>query len=103
MQVERNSQTTYYGIKQYSQYGDLNIYRPFINKRKKELLAYCKKHKIPYGIDETNADTKFTRNRIRESLKGFSQKQFDKYIADFTRMNKQLAKLEDFSNQAYEQ
>lgn len=48
--------------------GDLTIFRPLLFAKKAELLAYCDKHEHAYITDETNVDTTYTRNRIRQDL-----------------------------------
>ncbi len=42
--------------------------RPLLNFFKHEILAFLKKEKIEYVIDETNYDQRFLRNRIRMKL-----------------------------------
>lgn len=44
------------------------VIRPLLGVWKKELMVYAKQHRLKYAVDETNADTKFTRNRIRLQL-----------------------------------
>jgi tRNA(Ile)-lysidine synthetase-like protein len=44
------------------------VVRPMLSVTKKQVLAYAKLHKIKYAVDQSNADTKFTRNRIRHEL-----------------------------------
>lgn len=44
------------------------ILRPFLGVPKVDILAYVEKHKVPYRVDKTNLDKKFTRNRIRHEL-----------------------------------
>lgn len=68
MQVKRNTDVDYYGISKYIKYEGINIYRPLLNKTKDDLLKYVIKHKIPYGIDESNYSDQYERNRIRHSV-----------------------------------
>ncbi len=48
--------------------GTPSIYRPLLNVTRKELLDYAKAHNIQWREDESNADTKFTRNLIRHQF-----------------------------------
>ena len=48
---------------------DRHIIRPLIYVSKAEILEYVRQNKIPYNEDETNADTRYSRNLIRELLK----------------------------------
>lgn len=42
--------------------------RPLIHLRRKEILAYLEMQRIPFVLDSTNTDQRFTRNRIRHHL-----------------------------------
>ena len=46
--------------------GDLA--RPLLCVGKQELLDYCRRHDLPYALDESNADVSYLRNRIRHEL-----------------------------------
>ena len=41
------------------------IYRPFLNVSREELLAYARENGLEWCEDESNADVKFARNKIR--------------------------------------
>ncbi len=45
-----------------------NIIRPLIECTKDEINAFCKENSISYVTDKTNADIKYTRNRIRHNV-----------------------------------
>lgn len=42
-----------------------NIIRPLIECTSDEIRDYCHSHSIPYRVDSTNSDTKYSRNYIR--------------------------------------
>ena len=42
-----------------------NIIRPLLFATRSEIERYCKKHQILFREDRSNADTKYTRNKIR--------------------------------------
>ncbi len=44
------------------------IRRPLLCCRREEILAYCRQHQVPFVIDETNDDARYTRNRVRNEL-----------------------------------
>lgn len=48
--------------------GEPSIYRPLLSITRKELLDYAKAHNLQWREDESNADTKFTRNLIRHQF-----------------------------------
>lgn len=45
-----------------------NVLRPFLTTRKSEFVKWCDKHEVPYINDESNDDTKYTRNYIRKEM-----------------------------------
>jgi len=42
-----------------------NIYRPFLNVTRADLLAYARENNLKWCEDESNTDVKFTRNKVR--------------------------------------
>lgn len=46
----------------------VNIFRPLLQTTKQELINYLKAKKIKHFEDETNSDSKFTRNKLRNIL-----------------------------------
>lgn len=44
------------------------IIRPFLCTPKADIARYLKENTLPFRIDQSNADPKFTRNRIRHEL-----------------------------------
>ena len=44
------------------------LYRPFLNVTRAELLDYARKNKLNWCEDESNADVKFARNKIRHEI-----------------------------------
>ena len=42
-----------------------NIYRPFLNVTRAELLAYARENNLKWCEDESNSDVKFARNKVR--------------------------------------
>jgi tRNA(Ile)-lysidine synthase len=68
MQQERHSTALFLGIPAKQQFKTLLIERPLLNKRKSDLLKYCDHKNISYGIDETNFEVMYTRNRIRKDI-----------------------------------
>lgn len=49
--------------------------------RKQQLVEYCLRKSIPFGIDETNSDaTKSHRNSVRKQILEFNQEKLNKLI-----------------------
>jgi tRNA(Ile)-lysidine synthase len=46
----------------------VNLFRPFLNVTREELLAYARENKLEWCEDESNDDVKFARNKIRHEL-----------------------------------
>ena len=67
LQLERKSSVTYYGLKTPSIVMDVKVIRPLLKYTKKQLVDYCLKHNIEYGIDESNLEDYYKRNKIRHS------------------------------------
>lgn len=44
------------------------IYRPFLDVPRTDLLEYARENNLVWREDESNSDTKFTRNKIRHEL-----------------------------------
>ena len=45
-----------------------NIIRPMLFATREEIMLYCKDHEIIYREDKSNAETKYTRNKIRHRV-----------------------------------
>lgn len=66
-------QKFFYGIKKINFINGLVFYRPLVNKVwKKQILVFLQKHKIDYGVDETNFLPIYERNKIRLEIKKIS-------------------------------
>ena len=93
MEQRSNRMPDYFGIKKHNDLIGMNISRPFINKYwKNELLNYCNKHDVLFGIDYTNNDPKYTRNKIRQELAKKSIKDKKNILQWFKMANKILDK-----------
>ena len=68
MQKKRKNLVNYFGIKEISYFTDVEIIRPLLKYRKKELLIYCRMFAVPYAIDKTNLEDHFLRNQLRHSV-----------------------------------
>lgn len=55
----------YGGIKEYSNYQSLTIYRPLLNISKDEIMEYAKNNNVKYFEDSSNFENDYARNRIR--------------------------------------
>lgn len=58
----------YAGIKEINNLDEYQIIRPLLTYTKQDILNYNKSHNIPYFIDNSNTNTKYTRNRYRKNI-----------------------------------
>lgn len=45
-----------------------NVIRPFLTTRKSEFVSWCDRHQVPWIEDQSNKDTKYMRNYIRNEM-----------------------------------
>ena len=70
------------------------IYRPFLNVTRAELLEYARKNKLTWCEDESNADVKFARNKIRHEILPLLEK-------ECPGTTKQLCRIAELADKAY--
>jgi tRNA(Ile)-lysidine synthase len=58
------------------------IIRPLLGTTRKEILEYLKKNNQAYRTDKTNAENLFLRNKIRNKLIPYLEKEFNPNIAE---------------------
>ena len=58
----------YSGINTITNKKEYQIIRPLIFLTKDDILAYLNENKIPYVLDKSNDNTKYTRNRYRKNI-----------------------------------
>ena len=70
------------------------IYRPFLSVSREELLAYAQEHGLEWCEDESNADVKFARNKVRhETLPRLEQ--------ECPGATEQLCRIAEIADRAY--
>ena len=70
------------------------IYRPFLNVTRAELLDYARKNKLNWCEDESNADVKFARNKIRHEI-------LPQLEHECSGATKQLCRIAELADKAY--
>jgi tRNA(Ile)-lysidine synthase len=53
------------------------LIRPLLNISRKEILDYLRKNKIPFRVDKSNLANDFTRNKVRNKLIPYIEKNFN--------------------------
>ncbi|WP_290938117.1 tRNA lysidine(34) synthetase [Fibrobacter sp.] len=70
------------------------LYRPFLHVTRAELLAYARENSLSWCEDESNADVKFTRNKIRHEL-------LPNLERECPGATKQLSRIAELADRAY--
>jgi tRNA(Ile)-lysidine synthase len=71
------------------------VIRPLLNISKAEILGYLKASRLAYRIDKTNLESKFFRNKVRNQLIPYLEKNFNPRIKE-TIFNATESIREDF-------
>ena len=71
-----------------------NIYRPFLNVTREELLAYAHENNLKWCEDESNSDVKFARNKVRHEFLPQLEK-------ECTGANAQLCRIAPLADKVY--
>ena len=96
MQKRRMNLVNYFGIKEISYFTDVEIIRPLLKYRKKELLIYCRMFAVPYAIDKTNLEDHFLRNQIRHQVvEQMSVEERKEILKEIDSENERLAEIFD--------
>ena len=74
MRIMRGSGTDGLAAVQYTRRD--GVIRPLLNVTRKEIEAYCAENGLEYCTDATNADNAYTRNRIRNELIPYIEREF---------------------------
>lgn len=68
IQKNRGAIVECFGLAKETTIQGMRVVRPLLNYTKGELELYCKKNNIEFGIDETNFDLNYSRNKIRHEF-----------------------------------
>ncbi len=60
----------------------VSLIRPLLTIRRQAMLDYLRDKQIPYRIDSSNRDLRFTRNRLRHELLPMLETQFNRGVVD---------------------
>jgi tRNA(Ile)-lysidine synthase len=76
----------------------LPVLRPLLGISRREILAYLRRHRLPYRTDPTNRQRRFTRNRIRQETLPYLQKRFPGLSQRLVQLGAILRDEEDYWN-----
>lgn len=102
MQKKRNITPEFYGIKKKINYKSIYLIRPLLSYSKEELIDYCENNKITYGIDESNLEDNYKRNKIRHHIVDkLSQDEVKDLLIEIHKRNIELAKEQEQTKANY--
>lgn len=87
IQKERNNIVKHYGLSYKIKYHNTEIVREGLTQTKEQLVIYCEDNNITYGIDESNEDDKYQRNKIRKEVNKMSLKEKKDIIKEIDSKN----------------
>jgi tRNA(Ile)-lysidine synthase len=61
---------------------EVQLIRPLLHVRRRDIHAYLADKQIAYCVDSSNSDRRFTRNRLRNELMPFLEKEFNPGVVD---------------------
>ena len=86
----------YAGIKEINNFKNYKIIRPLLSYTKDEIMEYNKSHNIPYFIDNSNTNTKYTRNRYRKNILPLLKEEDIDIHKKFLRYSKTLEEYDSY-------
>src|SRR5690606_7110870 len=73
------------------------IIRPLIDVSREDIVAYCRRHRLPYRTDPSNRDMRYRRNRIRWELIPLLEERYNPRVREaIVRMARILRDEDDF-------
>jgi tRNA(Ile)-lysidine synthase len=84
------------GIWPERQLGKLRVIRPMLKVRRDEVLEYLKTAGLTFREDASNADTRYTRNRVRHELLPLLERDFNPAIREVLVNTAEILRDEDF-------
>ena len=97
MRITRGSNLNgYMGIKSITENNDYKTLRPLLTTTKEKIIKYNKENNIPYTIDASNANLKYTRNRYRHNILPFLKKEDPKIHLKYLKFSEELKEYDNF-------
>lgn len=93
MNILRGSGTS--GLKGIQAVRDNKYIRPLIECERKEIEKYCNENNLEPRIDKTNMENIYTRNKVRNLLIPYIQKEFNPSIIEALNRLSQIASMEN--------
>lgn len=78
------------------------IFRPLLGLSKKEIVDFLKEKNIPYCLDSTNIESKYSRNFLRNKVIPLLNKKFPFWQKNIVRQAEIFEEIDDFLNKKAE-
>ena len=102
IQKQRNAEVFSYGILTNSIVLDTNIIRPLLELTKTDIEQYCVENRVPFSLDSSNLEKKYTRNKLRiEVVAKLSKEERKKIIAEIDNLNAELVERKEELEKMY--
>jgi bifunctional protein TilS/HprT len=70
-------------IQEYAVIKGMQVIRPLLNYKKEDLINYCSSKSVKFNHDETNFESKYQRNKIRNTIiNNLTEKSREKYLKE---------------------
>ncbi len=77
--------------------GSACLVRPLLTTSRAEILAYLSEHQLAHRVDSSNAQTRFTRNRLRHELLPMLERDYNPRLAEIlTQTAQQMREIHDW-------
>lgn len=97
MRLTRGSNLSgYIGIKQINTNDSYKILRPLLTTTKEAILKYNQENNIPYAIDSSNDNLKYTRNRYRNVVLPFLKNEDANVHLKYLKFSEELIAYDNF-------
>ncbi len=97
MRLTRGSNLSgYIGIKQINTNDSYKILRPLLTTTKEAILKYNQENNIPYAIDSSNDNLKYTRNRYRNVVLPFLKNEDANVHLKYLKFSEELIACDNF-------
>lgn len=88
MQMDKKLTVNYYGLASNIYLYYVFVHRPLLGYTKNDLYEYCVNNNIEFGIDESNLEDHYTRNKVRHSIvEKMSLKEKKKLVKEINKKN----------------
>lgn len=94
LQKKRKNRPYYFGLSAETEFKNMTVLRPLLDKTSAELREYCKENSIPFSDDSSNQDLGFARNKIRhEYVSKLTKQERNSLLEEINQRNKYLDEI----------